>query len=137
MLKSIVLIVFIVPLFLFANQPEKEKVKFGSARANITPTKPIHMSGYDARKSVSTGVHDELFASALCFSNQDSKVLFITAKADLILLFGTNPPVCHPPFMAEFADAKANGANLVVIDPRLNPIACKVTRFFENIMLAW
>jgi anaerobic selenocysteine-containing dehydrogenase len=31
------------------------------------------------------------------------------ARADLILLFGTNPPVCHPPFMAEFADAKANG----------------------------
>ena len=53
------------------------------------------------------------------------------AKADLILLFGTNPPVCHPPFMAEFADAKANGANLVVIDPRLNPIACYADIFAQ------
>jgi formate dehydrogenase (coenzyme F420) alpha subunit len=45
-------------------------------------------------------------------------------RADLILLFGTNPPVCHPPFMSEFADAKSGGAALVVVDPRLNPIAC-------------
>lgn len=53
------------------------------------------------------------------------------SKADLILLFGTNPPVCHPPFMAEFADAKARGAELVVIDPRLNPIACYADIFAQ------
>ncbi len=46
------------------------------------------------------------------------------SHAGLILLIGTNPPMCHPPFMSEFADARENGANLVVIDPRLNPIAC-------------
>ena len=51
--------------------------------------------------------------------------------ADLILLFGTNPPVCHPPFMAEFADAKARGAKLVVVDPRLNPIACYADIFAQ------
>ena len=64
------------------------------------------------------------------------------ARADLILLFGTNPPVSHPPFMAEFADAKANGANLVVIDPRLNPIACYADIFAQPLpgtdgALAW
>jgi anaerobic selenocysteine-containing dehydrogenase len=64
------------------------------------------------------------------------------AKADLILLFGTNPPVCHPPFMAEFADAKANGTHLVVIDPRLNPIACYADIFAQPLpgtdgALAW
>jgi anaerobic selenocysteine-containing dehydrogenase len=46
------------------------------------------------------------------------------SDADLILLFGTNPPMCHPPFMREFADARRRGAKLIVIDPRLNPIAC-------------
>jgi anaerobic selenocysteine-containing dehydrogenase len=46
------------------------------------------------------------------------------SEARLILLLGTNPPMCHPPFMREFADARENGANLVVIDPRLNPVAC-------------
>ena len=64
------------------------------------------------------------------------------ANANLILLFGTNPPVCHPPFMAEFADAKANGASLVVIDPRLNPIACYADIFAQPLpgtdgALAW
>ena len=64
------------------------------------------------------------------------------AQAELILLFGTNPPICHPPFMAEFADAKSKGANLVVIDPRLNPIACYADIFAQPIpgtdgALAW
>lgn len=53
------------------------------------------------------------------------------SQADLILLFGSNPPVCHPPFMAEFADAKARGANLIVVDPRLNPIACYADIFAQ------
>lgn len=62
--------------------------------------------------------------------------------SDLILLFGTNPPVCHPPFMAEFADARAKGAKLVVVDPRLNPIACYADIFAQPIpgtdgALAW
>lgn len=53
------------------------------------------------------------------------------SKANLILLFGTNPPVCHPPFMAEFADAKTRGAELVVVDPRLNPVACYADIFAQ------
>ncbi|UCF94128.1 MAG: molybdopterin-dependent oxidoreductase [Desulfobacterales bacterium] len=53
------------------------------------------------------------------------------SEAGLILLFGTNPPMCHPPFMREFADARQNGAKLVVIDPRLNPIACYADIFAQ------
>ncbi len=52
-------------------------------------------------------------------------------EAGLILLFGTNPPMCHPPFMREFADARARGAKLVVIDPRLNPVACYADIFAQ------
>jgi anaerobic selenocysteine-containing dehydrogenase len=52
-------------------------------------------------------------------------------QAKLILLFGTNPPMCHPPFMREFADAREHGAELVVIDPRLNPIACYADVFAQ------
>jgi anaerobic selenocysteine-containing dehydrogenase len=54
---------------------------------------------------------------------------FVDAR--LILLFGTNPPMCHPPFMREFADARQKGAKLVVIDPRLNPIACYADIFAQ------
>jgi anaerobic selenocysteine-containing dehydrogenase len=53
------------------------------------------------------------------------------SHADLILLFGTNPPMCHPPFMREFADARQRGAKLVVIDPRLNPVACYANIFAQ------
>jgi anaerobic selenocysteine-containing dehydrogenase len=53
------------------------------------------------------------------------------SDADLILLFGTNPPMCHPPFMREFADARQLGTKLVVIDPRLNPIACYANIFAQ------
>jgi anaerobic selenocysteine-containing dehydrogenase len=53
------------------------------------------------------------------------------SDARLILLFGTNPPMCHPPFMREFADAREKGAKLVVIDPRLNPIACYADIFAQ------
>ncbi len=52
-------------------------------------------------------------------------------QAKTILLFGTNPPMCHPPFMREFADARQKGAKLVVIDPRLNPIACYADIFAQ------
>lgn len=43
--------------------------------------------------------------------------------ADLILLWGSNPPVSHPPFMSEIADARKRGAKLIVIDTRLSKIA--------------
>ena len=64
------------------------------------------------------------------------------SEARLILLFGTNPPMCHPPFMREFADAKQKGARLVVIDPRLNPVACYADIFAQpfpgtDAALAW
>ncbi len=51
--------------------------------------------------------------------------------AGLILLFGTNPPMCHPPFMKELADAREKGAKLVVIDPRQNPVACYADIFAQ------
>ncbi len=77
MYKFIVLFFSVVPLIVFGQ--EIQSVHFGSARANITPQKPIPMSGYAARKTPSTGIHDSLYASALCFSDLETKVLFITA----------------------------------------------------------
>jgi len=64
-------------------------VTLGIAQADITPAKPVMMSGYEARKTPSTGVHDPLFASALYFSGNGTAVLLITAdvigfRADFI-----------------------------------------------------
>ncbi len=49
--------------------------------------------------------------------------------ADLVILWGTNPPACHMPFMREIADAMQRGAKLIVIDTRRNPIAYQADIF--------
>lgn len=54
-------------------------ISLGVAQADITPAKPVLMSGYEARKTPSTGVHDPLFASALYFSGEGTTALLITA----------------------------------------------------------
>ena len=59
-----------------------EAVLMGASQVNITPTVPIPMSGYDARKEPFKGVHDQLFASALYFGSKEKAVLLISA--DLI-----------------------------------------------------
>ncbi|GAH03146.1 unnamed protein product [marine sediment metagenome] len=61
---------------------EIHPVQIGVSEVNITPDVPIPMSGYDARKTSFTGVHDQLFASALYFRSSETSVLLITA--DLI-----------------------------------------------------
>ena len=61
---------------------DKTPIKIGVSQINITPEEPVMMSGYEARKTPSTGVHDSLFASALYFAGEKNKVLIITT--DLI-----------------------------------------------------
>ena len=56
-------------------------LKLGVSEINITPETTIRMGGYSARKGPSTGVHDELYASALFFTDEVHKVLLITVDA--------------------------------------------------------
>lgn len=70
---------------LLSGQSSKDaggNVKLGISQINITPELPVLMSGYDARQTPSTGIHDELYASALYFSGDNTNVLLITT--DLI-----------------------------------------------------
>jgi neutral ceramidase len=60
----------------------KDHVMLGVSKVNITPGVPIPMSGYDARKGPFTGIHDQLFASALYFKSEKTSLLLITS--DLI-----------------------------------------------------
>lgn len=53
----------------------------GAAEINITPSRPVRMSGYGESK-VFTGVHDSLYASALVFDDGKTRAAIITA--DLI-----------------------------------------------------
>jgi neutral ceramidase len=85
--KKVAISIFLMsflPLFSFSQIESKVNtiVRMGVSQINITPEVPITMSGYDARKAPFTGIHDELYASALYFSGEKNKALIITT--DLI-----------------------------------------------------
>ncbi|MCE5346651.1 MAG: neutral/alkaline non-lysosomal ceramidase N-terminal domain-containing protein [Bacteroidales bacterium] len=65
----------------FTQNPVNEKnlIKMGVSQINITPEKPTVMGGYGFRVTPFTGVHDDLYASALFFSGEKTKTLLITA----------------------------------------------------------
>jgi neutral ceramidase len=58
---------------------DKTPVKIGVSRINVTPETPTVMGGYGLRTTPFTGVHDDLYASALYFSGEKIKALLITA----------------------------------------------------------
>lgn len=79
-LSPIILILFVsFELSAQKKVDNRTAVSFGAGQVNITPTQPVIMSGYDARKTPSTGIHDSLFATALFFSGDHEKALLITA----------------------------------------------------------
>lgn len=63
-------------------QQNKTTLKAGASTINITPSQPVPMSGYAARGTPSTGVHDEIFARAFVFDDGKRKACLI--QADLI-----------------------------------------------------
>jgi neutral ceramidase len=78
--RLLMMLIIFVPGINFGQKNEKEGpfIKLGISEINITPQKAIRMGGYGARKGPSTGVHDDLFASALFFSGEVNKALLIT-----------------------------------------------------------
>jgi neutral ceramidase len=57
----------------------KSLVSLGVSQINITPDEPTIMSGFGARTTPFTKVHDSLFASALFFTSDNEQLLLITA----------------------------------------------------------
>jgi neutral ceramidase len=54
------------------------ELKAGAAKIDITPEKPVNMSGYAARKGLSTGVHDPLSARAVAFEVGGKRLVLIS-----------------------------------------------------------
>jgi hypothetical protein len=52
----------------------------GAAKIVITPQKPIPMSGYGGRKDPFKGVHDEIYARIVVFSDGNNKAAIISAE---------------------------------------------------------
>lgn len=81
-LLTVIPVVLIAGL-LFSFRTEDKKVglvKAGIATINITPDKPVRMSGYEARKDPFKGVHDDIYAGAVVFDNGQTKSCLITTE---------------------------------------------------------
>jgi hypothetical protein len=55
-----------------------EHLLVGVARKTITPNVGCELAGFDARKGVATGIHDNLFARALVIANREKAVALVS-----------------------------------------------------------
>ena len=53
-------------------------LKAGFAKVDITPSIPVMLYGYASRKTLSTGVHDQLYARVVVFENNGSKTVLVS-----------------------------------------------------------
>ena len=84
--QTCVLLVVCLLLVLPSGARADEGLRVGAARTDITPEKPVKMSGYASRKDLSTGVHDPLSARVLVFEQDGSRLVLVSA--DLIGYYG-------------------------------------------------
>jgi neutral ceramidase len=76
---AILMVLFLDINVCMALQPLKYTLSAGTAKIKITPDTPIPMSGYGSRTAPFKGVHDDLYARVIAFSDGVSKALLISA----------------------------------------------------------
>lgn len=75
-------------------------LKAGAARIDITPEKPVRMSGYGSRKDLSTGVHDPLSARVLAFEAGDRRLVLVST--DVIGFYDGTADYLRDALLGEF-----------------------------------
>ena len=75
-------------------------LRAGVARIDITPDKPVTMFGYDARKDLSTGVHDPLSARVLAFEADGKRLVLVST--DLIGFYSGTADHLRQALLSEF-----------------------------------
>jgi len=75
-------------------------LKAGVARIDITPDKPVTLSGYASRKGLSTGVHDPLSARALAFEAGGKRLVMVSV--DIIGFYGGTDEYLRSALLKEF-----------------------------------
>ncbi len=68
-------------------------LKAGTGRTDVTPKKPMALWGYPHVKRVSTGVHDPLYATALCLDDGERKT--VTISVDVAFITATLADKCR------------------------------------------
>ena len=95
-LLSIALPLTVVP----AHAQGRAALKAAVARIDITPEKPVRMSGYASRKDLSTGVHDPLSARALAFEAAGKRLVLVST--DVIGFYGGTAESMREALLREF-----------------------------------
>jgi len=81
----------------------REKVdilRAGAAKVDITPQKPVRMSGYAGRKGLSQGVHDPLSARVVAFAGGDKRLVLVST--DLIGFYNDTADDFRKTLLEEF-----------------------------------
>ncbi len=90
-----ILALYLPAAFLGAREAQSAEdgpsVQAGVARIDITPDKPVRMSGYGGRKDLSTGVHDPLYARVVVFESGGERLVLVST--DLIGFYHTYEPI--------------------------------------------
>ncbi len=100
---SVVFLLSSVALFLClspSQAADSSGLTAGVARIDITPEKPVTMFGYDARKDLSTGVHDPLSARVLAFEAGGTRLVLIST--DLIGFYSGTADHLRQALLSEF-----------------------------------
>jgi len=61
-------------------------LRVGTARKDITPTKPVVLAGYASRKGLSQGVHDPLSARVVAFEQDEKRLVLLST--DVLGFYG-------------------------------------------------
>ena len=75
-------------------------MKAGVAKIDITPDKPVTLSGYASRKGLSTGVHDPLSARVLAFEAAGKRLVLVSV--DIIGFYGGTDEYLRSALLKEF-----------------------------------
>jgi hypothetical protein len=98
-------IIVSITCLLLAGQVAKCKanenvLRAGTAKIDITPTKPVKMAGYASRTELSDGVHDPLSARVVAFENDDKRLVLVST--DLIGFYGGTAEPLREAILNEF-----------------------------------
>jgi len=75
-------------------------LRAGTAMIDITPEKPVKMSGYGARTALSEDVHDPLSARVVVFENDDKRLVLVSS--DLLGFYGGTADKFRKVILSEF-----------------------------------
>ena len=79
-------------LALTGSHASSAPLQAGLAKADITPAEPVMLAGYESRKELSKGIHDQLSARAAAFESDGNRLVLVSTD-NLGFYSGTVEPI--------------------------------------------